>query len=267
LALPAVEGLPRGITEDVVVLPFNDTQAAQRLLEENRDDLAAVIVEPILGSAGMIPANQDYLEMLRSTTSHLGALLIFDEVISFRIAPGGAQEYYGITPDLTCLGKFIGGGFPIGAFGGREDIMALFDPTHGPPRIAHGGSFNANPMTMVAGAVTLEQLTPRVYQRLNSLGQSLRDKAASLFQELEVAAQVTGAGSLFGIFFTPHPITSYREAARSDTELRHRVFLGLLNEGVLMDPRGAGCLSTPMSEAEIDIFIEAMRRVLRRVCR
>ncbi|HEV2083735.1 MAG TPA: aminotransferase class III-fold pyridoxal phosphate-dependent enzyme, partial [Gemmatimonadales bacterium] len=142
-------GLSADATAGVVALPFNEIDAAAGILEAEGEHLAAVVVEPVLGSAGMIPAEGDYLEMVRETTRRLGIILIFDEVVSFRVAMGGGQEYFGVSPDLTCLGKLIGGGFPLGAFGGRADIMALFDPTHGRPTIPHPGSHNANPIGMV----------------------------------------------------------------------------------------------------------------------
>ena len=152
-ALPATEGLADGVLESVVVIPFNETSPARDILEKHKDQLAAVIVEPMLGSVGMLPATHEFLTMLREFATENGVVLIFDEVISFRIAPGGSQEYYGITPDMTSLGKIIGGGFAVGAFGGRQDIMGLYDPTTG-PRVAHAGTFNANPATMLAGAMT-----------------------------------------------------------------------------------------------------------------
>ena len=199
-ALPATEGLADGVLDSVVVIPFNETGPAREILERHKDDLAAIIVEPMLGSVGMLPATHEFLGMLRDFASENGVVLIFDEVISFRIAPGGSQEYYGITPDMTSLGKIIGGGFAVGAFGGREDIMGLYDPTSG-PRVAHAGTFNANPATMLAGSVTLEQLTPEVYRRLAEVTEYLRHGLREVGQELEVPVQVTGLGSLFGIHF------------------------------------------------------------------
>jgi glutamate-1-semialdehyde 2,1-aminomutase len=173
-ATPSAKGLAAEATAGVVVLPFNEVDSAAAILEAEGQQLAAVVVEPVLGSAGMIPAERDYLQMLRDVTQRLGILLIFDEVVSFRIATGGGQEYFGVSADLTCFGKLIGGGFPLGAFGGREDIMALFDPTHGRPAIPHPGSHNANPIGMVAGAVTLELLTPGAIETLNARGAALR---------------------------------------------------------------------------------------------
>ncbi len=261
-ALPATEGLADGVLDSVVVIPFNETGPAREILEKHKDDLAAIIVEPMLGSVGMLPATHEFLGMLRDFATENGVVLIFDEVISFRIAPGGSQEYYGITPDMTSLGKIIGGGFAVGAFGGREDIMGLYDPTSG-PRVAHAGTFNANPATMLAGSVTLEQLTPEVYRRLAEVTEYLRQGLREVGQELEVPVQVTGLGSLFGIHFQDDTLVGYRDLARADSALRHNVFLGLLNEGILMAPNLVGAVSTVIGEAEVDTFVEAFRRVLR----
>ena len=172
-AVAASEGLPPGYRGPGYRNPVHATEAALEILEEQKDTLAAVIVEPMLGSVGMVPATPEFLAMLRAFTSENGIVLIFDEVISFRVAPGGCQQFYGVTPDLTSLGKIIGGGFAVGAFGGRADIMDLYDPTKG-PRVSHAGTFNANPVTMVAGFVTLEQLTPEVYRRLAELTDRLK---------------------------------------------------------------------------------------------
>lgn len=263
VALPSSGGLPDGVLEQVVVIPFNDTEAAQRLLQENKDQLAAVIVEPVMGSVGMIPATAEFLTMLREFTRDNGIVLIFDEVISFRVAPGGAQQYYGITPDMTALGKIIGGGFPVGAFGGRRDIMELYDPTKG-AQVSHAGTFNANPVTMLAGAVTLEQLNPEVYRRLAELTERLRQGVRDVCQELEVPVQVTGLGSLFAIHFTGHEVHNYRDVAAEDSKLREQVFLGLMNEGILTGSNLIGGLSTVIGEQEVDTFLEAFKRVLER---
>lgn len=262
---PASLGLPLGTVDGVVVLPFDDAAAAARLIEREREHLAAVIVEPVMGSAGMIPAERGFLETLREVTGRFGILLIFDEVVSLRVAFGGAQEHYGVRPDLTVLGKLIGGGFPLGAFGGRGEIMALFDPSRGRPPIPHPGSYNANPISMAAGAATLELLTRDAIARLNRLGESLRCELRLAFAEAGVAAQVTGLGSLFAIHLTSRPVRSYRDTTGADADLRHRIFLGLFNEGVLMDPRGVGTISTALDEPEVDRFARALRAVLRRL--
>ena len=264
-ALPSSAGLPDGVVEQVLIIPFNDTQASLKLLEENKDELAAVIVEPVLGSVGMVPATPDFLAMLREFTQASGIILIFDEVISFRVAPGGSQQYYGITPDMTALGKIIGGGFAVGAFGGRRDIMEQYDPTTpNGPSVSHAGTFNANPVTMVAGATTLEQLTPDVYRRLAELTEELRKGLRDACAELEVPVQVTGLGSLFGIHFTDGEIRGYRDVAAGNNALRHQMFLGLMNEGFLTASNLVGSLSTEMAEPEIDAFVDAFKKVLAR---
>ncbi len=262
-ALPSSAGLADGVVEQVVVIPFNDTEASRRLLEEHKSELAAVIVEPVMGSVGMVPASPEYLTMLREFTRENGIILIFDEVISFRVAPGGSQQYYGITPDLTALGKIIGGGFPVGAFGGRRDIMELYDPTKG-PTVSHAGTFNANPVTMLAGAVTLEQLTPDVFRGLAELTDRLRQGLREACASLEAPAQITGLGSLFGIHFTDRQVRGYRDVATGNSGLRHQVFLGLMNEGFLTASNLVGSLSTEITEAEVDGFVAAFSRALER---
>ena len=262
-AVSGSEGLAEGILDQVVVIPFNETELARHILEEHRNDLAAIIVEPVLGSVGMVPAEPGFLTMLREFTITHNIVLIFDEVISFRVGSGGSQEYYGITPDLTSLGKIIGGGFAVGAFGGKRDIMDLYDPMKG-PKVSHAGTFNANPVTMLAGATTLEQLTPQVYQRLDYLGDSLRQGIRKVCADLEVPAQITGLGSLFGIHFTDHTIRNYRDIAAGDAKLRDQMFLGLMNEGILVASNLVGSLSTVMGEAEISRFVGAFKRVLER---
>ena len=261
--LPATEGLAEGVLDTVVVIPFNETGPAREILEQHGDELAAIIVEPMLGSVGMLPATHEFLAMLREFASENGVVLIFDEVISFRVAPGGSQEYYGITPDMTSLGKIVGGGFAVGAFGGRHDIMDLYDPTSG-PRVAHAGTFNANPATMLAGAATLEQLTPEVYRRLAEVTEYLRHGLREVGRELEVPVQVTGLGSLFGIHFQDDTLVGYRDIAKADSAFRHNVFLGLLNEGILMAPNLVGAVSTVIGEEEVDAFVGAFRNVLQR---
>jgi glutamate-1-semialdehyde 2,1-aminomutase len=232
---------------DAVVIPFDDTEQAVRTIEARGRELAAVLVEPVQASAGMIPAAREYLERLREVTARLGILLVFDEVVSFRIAWGGAQEHYRVTPDLTILGKLIGGGFPLGALGGRADVMALFDPSNGPPAVPHPGSYNANPMSLVAGAATLELLTRGAIDALNRRGDALRSRLAEFFDLTESRVRITGLGSLFAIHPTAQP------------ELRHRIFLGLYNQGVLVDPRGVGTLSTVIGEGEITRLLDALR--------
>jgi glutamate-1-semialdehyde 2,1-aminomutase len=234
---------------DLVLLPAADADAAVRALERRGEQIAALLVEPVQGSAGMIPIDAGLLRALREATRRLGIVLIFDEVVSFRVAYGGAEEHYGVTPDMTCLGKLIGGGLPLGAFGGRAETMALFDPSRGPPKIPHPGSYNANPVSLVAGLTTLELLTRDAIAKLNRNGERVRAALGRELAEAGISAKVTGLGSLFGI----HP---------ADPAMRHRIFLGLYTEGVLIDPRGVGTLSTAIGEEEIERFVGAFRSVL-----
>jgi glutamate-1-semialdehyde 2,1-aminomutase len=262
---PHSQGLPADLVGNVLVLPFNDVEGARALIQSQGSELAAVLVEPVLGSAGMIPAEGSYLHMLREVTRDLGIILIFDEVVSLRIAYGGAQDHFGIQPDLTCLGKMIGGGFPLGAFGGRRDIMAMFDPSRGRPAVPHPGSHNANPIGMVAGAATLELLTPAAIDQLNTRGAALRRRMASAYAEAGISNQITGLGSLFAMHLTEAPVRSYRDTLGARNDLRHQVFLGLYNEGVLIDPRGVGNVSTALRDAETERFTAALTVVLARL--
>lgn len=247
---------------DLVLLPTHDARGAVAILERQGEEIAALLVEPVQGAAGMIPLEAEGLRALREITRRLGIVLVFDEVVSLRVAYGGAQEHFEIEPDMTCLGKVIGGGLPLGAFGGRAEIMALFDPSDGGPAIPHPGSYNANPMSLTAGLATLERLTRETIAQLNRNGERLRGELERAFAEAGVPAAITGLGSLFGIHLTNHPVRSIYDAAAGDSVLRHRIFLGLYNEGVLIDPRGVGTLSTAIGEGEIERFLEALRSVL-----
>ena len=264
-AIPEYPGQPPSVSKDVIVMTYNDLEGSQRIVREHADELACVIVETIASAFGYLPAQTDFLEGIRDLTKELDILLIFDEVQSFRVGAGGAQELYGVMPDMTTLGKIIGGGMPVGAFGGREDIMALFDPTDGGAAIPHAGTFNANPMTLAAGEVVLGHLTSDVYQRLNSLGETLRRKLRAVFDELEVSAQVTGIASFFGVHFTSEAITDYRSVVRGDREMRKTLFMGLLNEGVLLQESCAGSLNVRTTESEVDTLVDATRRVMHRI--
>ena len=264
-AIPEFPGQPPGLAEDVIVMPYNDLERSERTIREHGGELACVIMEPVASAFGYTPANLDFLRGIRTLTEELGILLIFDEVQSFRVAPGGAQELFGVVPDITALGKIIGGGMPVGAFGGRRDIMELFDPTEDGPVISHAGTFNANPMTLVAGQVVMEHLTVDVYRRLSLLGDMLRGKLRAVFGELEVPAQVTGVASLFGIHFTSEEVTDYRSTIRGDRQMTKALFTGLLNEGILLQTGCGGALTTLTTEAEIDTLVDAIRGVVQRV--
>jgi glutamate-1-semialdehyde 2,1-aminomutase len=268
-----LEGGYHGTSEDVIgsehpdllVLPADDAEAAVALLERHGAEIAALLVEPVQGSAGMLALDTSYLRALRDATRRLGIVLVFDEVVSLRVAYGGAEEHFGIKPDMSCLGKMIGGGLPLGVFGGREEIMALFDPSRGPPVIPHPGSYNANPVSLAAGLATLELLSRDAVARLKATGDRLRGGLEGVFGETGISVSITGLGSLFGIHLTEGPVRTIRDAARADAVLRHRIFLGVYVEGILLDPRGVGTLSTAIGEPEIEEFLAALRAVLSRL--
>ncbi len=261
IARPDSIGTPQWALDNTVVLPFNNPGAAEQILREAGDEVAAVILEPIIGAGGVIAATKDFIERLRTVTHELGMLLIFDEVISLRVAPGGAQQVYAVTPDLTTMGKIIGGGLPVAAFGGRADVMELLDPRR-EPNLPQGGTYNGNPLGMAAGLAAMKELTPDVYEELNRKGARVKDQLTEVFASHNMPAQVNGAGSLLAIHFTDVPVTDYRTKATSNQKITHDFFLALVNHGVLMAPRAMGALSTPMGEDDIQEFIDAVDAVI-----
>jgi len=263
-AIAAFPGISEAAVDDIYITPYNDIVSAEKIISEHADELAAVIVEPVNGQCGMVPGTPEFLEGLRRITDELGILLIFDEVIAFRIAYGGAQDYYGVTPDLTCYGKVVGGGMPVGAFGGRDDIMAMWDPSDGGSTVQHAGTFNGNPMTAAAGIATLEALTPDRYEYLETLGESIRTKLRALFAELEVPMGVTGIASLFALQFTSTEVVDYRTFSTNDKTMMQTMFIGLLNEGFLMSNRCAGNVSLVHTEDDVDAFVTTVGNVLKR---
>lgn len=275
VALPETNGLPAGLAERVLVLPFNHLDETTALIEAHAGELAALIVEPILGVGGMITPSPGYLERLRELCTRHGIVLIFDEVITLRLATGGAQAHYQVTPDLTVMGKIIGGGLPVGAVGGRAEIMKLleprgghdmYDPRAGGPALYQGGTFTGNPLTLAAGIATLRELTPDRIASLNALGDSLREKLAARLARMDAPATVTGAGSLFTIHMTRGPVQTFRDTRRADSVLQQGLFLGLLNEGVMLAPRGMGSLSTQTTALHVDRLVDAVGRVVSDLC-
>ena len=256
------DGVPATVVKHTVVLPWNDAEACARILERGAKDIAAVLVDPLFANAGMIAPREGFLERLREVTERLGMLLIFDEVISFRVGRGGAQERFNIRPDLTTLGKIIGGGLAVGAFGGKADVMSGYDPRGGRGRINHGGTFNCNPLTMAGGVATMEQLTPEAYQKLEALGDRLRAGVKRQMRKLSYDGQVTGIGSLFWIHHTKKKLSDFRSVRAADPAAVQRTFMGMVNEGFLVSQRGLGACSLAMSDQDVDRFAEALGRVL-----
>ena len=258
------KGTPQGVLDDVVVIPFNDIGQSLEILSRQAGDLAAVLVDPLPNRAGLIPADTAYLTELRSFCDKAGVLLIFDEVISFRLGFNGAQGLWGVNPDLTTLGKIIGGGFPVGAVGGRQDVMAVFDPSVGKPALPHGGTFSANPVSMVAGKVAMELLDEAAYAHLDELGDALRAGITEAFTRSGIPGSVTGAASLLRFHFTDEPIEGYRSAYASpaQAQLLKQFTARLINNGVLAAPYGLMALSTPMTTADIDQVVDSVNKSL-----
>jgi glutamate-1-semialdehyde 2,1-aminomutase len=257
-------GLSPGAVAEVLLGSFNDLDGCAGLIRKHQDRLAAVIVEPLMGAAGCIPAEPAFLEGLRAVTEECGVLLIFDEIITFRLACGGGQERYGVRPDLTCLGKLIGGGLPVGAFGGRADIMATYDPTR-PNTIGHSGTYNGNAATMAAGIAALELLTRDQIDRLNEMGDSLRSKLQTMADRLELEAIVSGMGSLLHVHFMAPPLENARDASRTDRRLIRLLHLALLNRGIFAASRQMYVLSTAMGNPELGKFVQAFEDSLARI--
>ncbi|UCF97268.1 MAG: aspartate aminotransferase family protein [Spirochaetaceae bacterium] len=258
--VPYSRGIPENTFENVVIVPFNNVQATKSAIHAHRDELAAIIVEPVMNAAGTIPATKEYLRFLRDITKKEGILLIFDEVATLRMSFGGAQQYYEITPDLTTLGKIIGGGLPVGAFGGREDIMSMFSPKEG--TLHHAGTFNGHPLAMVAGIVAMQESTIEVYKQVNALGDSLRKGINDVFADIGIAGSTSGMGSLLTIHYTTNEIKDYRDSKRAQDgsgQLPTFMHLCLLNHGIFMASRGQLALSTPMREDEIRGAVNAIR--------
>ena len=257
-------GIPRNTLDNVLITPLNDVEAIERLMAARGPEVAAVIVEPVMGSAGMLPAERSYLEALRQLTHDYEALLIFDEVMAFRLEPGGAQEHFGVQPDLTTFAKIIGGGFPVGAFGGRAAVMEQFDPIL-PTPLWQSGTFNGNVVTMAAGVAAMEAYTASEVARINGLGARLREGVRDLLAEAGVTAAVTGYGSFAGLHLGVGAVNTYRDAASADKGLARLLHLALLLEGIYVAPRLMMCTSTAMDEETVDDVLAGFRRAVREI--
>ncbi len=251
--IPESAGLTTGALQDTIVLPFNDLEGVKERLKNK--EVASVVIEPVLGAGGGIPAEKEFLKGLRELCDDKGILLIFDEVITgFRLAPGGGQQYYGATPDITVFGKILGGGFPIGAFCGRREIMERIDTLayERPHYSFHGGTFAANPISMTAGLATLKILADgQLINELNNVGGKIREKLREIFEADGVDVQVTGAGSLFNTHFTKEEVKDARAASKADRKKQVDYHLNLIANGVFVLPTHTGALSTAHSETDI----------------
>ncbi len=248
-------GIPINAPYDWLLAPYNDTEATLALIDAHAVDLAAIIVEPMQGSGGCIPARPDFLQSLRDAATKAGAILIFDEVMTSRMSEGGMQKRLGITPDMTTLGKYIGGGMSFGAFGGRADIMERYDPRR-PDAIPHAGTFNNNVLTMAAGHAGLTRIfTPDAAEALFARGEALRARLNALAGD--TAMQWTGIGSMMCVHFMAGPIACAADAAHADPDLRELFYLDMLNAGFYLARRGMIALSLEIGNAETEAFCTA----------
>ena len=259
---PSSAGVPAPTAADTMVLEYNDAAAAERVLRDEGDAIAAVIVEPVAGNMNLVAPRAGFLQSLRAACTRAGAVLIFDEVMTgFRVARGGAQGLYGVTPDLTTLGKVIGGGMPVGAFGGRRDIMQAIAPL-GP--VYQAGTLSGNPVAVAAGLATLQLIQARYfYRKVAATTHSLCEGLAACARERGVPFSAASVGGMFGIFFRETPPVTYAEVMQSDRALFNRFFHGMLGEGIYLAPSAyeAGFVSSAHGKAEIERTIAAAKKV------
>ncbi len=261
LAVSNSAGLPKFILDNTVVLPFNDSASTERLIEKNREDLAAVIIEPV--ARGFLPPEKGFLESLRAVTEENNIVLIFDEIMTgFRFGLGGAQEYFRVTPDLVALGKVVGGGLPIGVFAGKSEIMECISPVGAKSvsdRVFHSGTFNGCPTILAAGLATLEVLKkPSVYKHIDWIADEVRKSMRDAFEDNRLAAQVIGQASMFQCLFTSDKVKDYRDVARADSKKRMNFDLELVNNGVYVRPGRTYYTSLAHTKADLKKTFEAV---------
>jgi len=267
------EGTPKDFLNKIVLLPFNDIEGIERLLKENRDELAAVMVEPTLGRIGHEPAKPDFYKAIRSMTKDIGIPLVFDEIVDgFRLAPGGAQERFGVKADMSVLGKVLGGGLPLAAIASSEETMRIWGVQKSTsldiigPRIPNTGTYNDTKISIAAGLATIEQLNPQMYSHLEKIGEKVRKGLREICSHLKIKAQVTGIGSLFSIFFTDEPIVTPSDVLRAN-KLVYRYFtMSLLNKGIIFGKGGnPSFCSTAMTEEIVNKTLEAAEESLMKM--
>ena len=268
LGIPGSPGVPQDVARLTLSLPFNDIEAVQRVMDEKGDQVACVIIEPVAGNMGLVPPAAGFLESLREVTEKHGVILIFDEVMTgFRVAYGGAQTLYGITPDLTCFGKIIGGGLPVGAYGGKKEIMSQIAP-QGP--VYQAGTLSGNPIAMIAGIATLEQLKKEgVYESLAEKSKRLATGLAEAARKSDIAARVDHVGSMLGMFFTDRDVTDFEAAKTCDLDRFSAFYQGMRQSGIYLAPSQFEVLflSAAHTDEHIDATINAAQQVLKNLNR
>ncbi len=265
LGLPDSPGVPEGTAKNTITVPYNDIEAVKYAFEQFGDDIAAVIVEPVAGNMGVVPPVEGFLQGLRTITHEHDALLIFDEVMTgFRVGYHCAQGYFNVTPDLTCLGKVIGGGLPVGAFGGKKEIMDHIAPSGD---IYQAGTLSGNPLAMTSGYMTLSQLTPESYVYFNELGDALEEGLKTTFAKYNVPIVINRAGSMIGFFLNKGPVTNFKQANQSDLKLFSMMYRELAQEGVFLPPSQfeGMFLSTSHTHEDVQKTIAAFDTALSRI--
>jgi len=266
-SVAVAHGTPASALEDVVVIPFNDVERALGILDQHADELACVLIDLLPHRVGLVPASQEFVQALHQWTRHNGALLACDEVITFRSNYGGAQEWYQVRPDLTAMGKMIGGGFPVGALAGRAEVMDVMNPLADKVLFPHSGTFSANPITMTAGLVSMELFDEASVLKLNALAEYARTQLEEAIRLTDIPACVSGGGSMFRVHMKPEPPINYRAAFETPEQAaRLKVLLDhLFDNGIMMINTCSGTLSTVMTEKEIDILVDAMLGGFRKI--
>ncbi len=266
-SVPVASGTPKNVLNDVVIFPYNDVERTLSLLNQHKDEIACVLIDPVPHRVGLVKGNDEFIEALYKWTRENDALLVFDEVVTFRVNYSGAQENYTVKPDLTALGKIIGGGFPVGAFTGRSDIMEILDPHQKNLLFPHSGTFSANPVTMTAGRIAMEHFDEQAVQNINALTQKAIDQISEAIGVAGVPMSITGAGSMFRMHLRAEPPTTYREAYQTkEAEALITKMLDYLfyEENLMMINTLACMFSTVMTQKEVDILSDAMLRMFKK---
>ncbi|MCE5213908.1 MAG: glutamate-1-semialdehyde 2,1-aminomutase [Methanobacterium sp.] len=263
MGLPDSPGVPEETTKNTILIPFNDYDAVTQLINNQKEDIAAIIVEPVMGNIGCIPPKEGYLNFLREITNDNNIVLIFDEVITgFRLAEGGAQEYYGVTPDLVTMGKILGGGFPMGSLAGKKEYMEMIAPSG---NVYQAGTFNGNPISVSAGLATLKQLNNNFYKELSVKGDYLREGITNIIDEQDLQYQIAGLSSMFQLYFTNREVMDYNDAKTSHTDSFTKYFHKLMDSGVFIPPSQFECcfISLSHGEEELEHTLDAIKQALK----
>lgn len=265
-SVPLAYGTPQGVLEDVIIFPFNDIERTIAILDQQADKIACVLIDPVPHRVGLLQGKPGFINAIYNWTRKNGALLVFDEVVTFRVNYGGAQEKYDVSPDITAMGKIIGGGFPIGAIAGRSDVLKVLDPRESNLLFPHSGTFSANPITMTAGLVAMELYNQDAVLKLNALTNTAIIQIEEIIKLVDIPVSITGAGSMFRLHLTPTPPTTYREAYQSkevNCVINELLDFLYFNENILMINTFACMFSTVLSQKEIDKLTEGLLKAFK----